>query len=423
MFLLTLGAFAAPFVDVSDPSLRPADPPAGVELPEVDSPDSFVVGGAPSAPGTWQSTVSVMYGSMPGCTGTLVAPNVVITAAHCVTPEAPTAVRTGSVNAVQGGQLIPVANATFHPSYDGYAGVDLAVLQLQTPSNSPITTIATDCVEAEAVYDGAPAAIVGFGSTNPQGTQYPDVLYEAMSSIRDADCSQDVLNGMQTTCEPALRPAGELAAGGNGIDSCYGDSGGPLYVQGDDAIWYLAGVTSRGFAAQNCGSGGVYVRPDTHLAWIEGIVGPLPRPGCGQPPTDQIDDGPPAPVPDPKPDNPQETGLLTITSTWMPVRKNRLGGLELTADGADGELVWTLEVDGQIGTAAIDGSMLFYTPPLHWAGEDLVVVSVTDATGHRAEAEIAVYVGAAGGCDQGGGAPAGFALVGLLALLGRARRD
>ncbi|MEZ4316447.1 MAG: serine protease [Myxococcota bacterium] len=414
----------APATDALDVDLLADSPDA--DVPDLghrpDDASTQVVGGAPSAPGSWPSTVAVLFGGQPGCTGTLVAPNVVITAAHCVTPEAPNAVRTGSVDARQGGQVLQIANATFHPTYDGYEGVDIAVLQLASPSNAPTTTIATDCVGSQSLYDGGPAMIVGFGSTNPAGTQYPDVLYEASSSIRDADCSQDVLSGYQTTCESSLRPTGELVAGGNGVDSCYGDSGGPLYVPGTDGAWYLAGVTSRGFAAQDCGSGGVYVRPDTYIGWVESIVGPLPRPVCGGPDV-QTDTPEPPPVEEPDDtQKPDVTGDLTISSDLMVLRKNRLGALELTAEGAVGALEWEIVTGPATGHAHIDQGVLYFSPELRFTGDDVVVVSVRDELGNEAQQDVAIAV-MGSGCDQSGGAPFGLSLLAMLGVLARRGRS
>ena len=58
-------------------------------------------------------------------------------------------------------------------------------------------------------------------------------------------------------------------------DSCTGDSGGPFYVEDKAKRWHLAGATSRATdsAQNNCGDGGIYVRIDRYLDWIESIPG------------------------------------------------------------------------------------------------------------------------------------------------------
>jgi uncharacterized protein (TIGR03382 family) len=64
-------------------------------------------------------------------------------------------------------------------------------------------------------------------------------------------------------------------AGGTGTaDSCFGDSGGPVYLDTDRGP-VLIGAVSRGVdnAATPCGGGGIYVRTDKIVTWIEDIVG------------------------------------------------------------------------------------------------------------------------------------------------------
>jgi len=71
-----------------------------------------------------------------------------------------------------------------------------------------------------------------------------------------------------------VSPGGELAAGGMGIDSCNGDSGGPLYLLTDYGT-FLVGVTSRGYTTSTkpCGDGGIYVRPDKVIDQLETMAG------------------------------------------------------------------------------------------------------------------------------------------------------
>lgn len=66
---------------------------------------------------------------------------------------------------------------------------------------------------------------------------------------------------------------GELGAGGMGIDTCPGDSGGPLYLPTEFGT-FLAGVTSRSYddAQFWCSEGGIYVRPDKIASWIEQVT-------------------------------------------------------------------------------------------------------------------------------------------------------
>jgi hypothetical protein len=79
-------------------------------------------------------------------------------------------------------------------------------------------------------------------------------------------------------CHPHAQPAGELGAGGRGVDTCPRDSGGPLYLMASYGP-VLAGVTSRSYedAKLTCSDGGVYGRPDKIVDWIETTAGPVAR--------------------------------------------------------------------------------------------------------------------------------------------------
>jgi hypothetical protein len=97
---------------------------------------------------------------------------------------------------------------------------------------------------------------------------YVNELQEAMSTITDFDCSSS------SGCNAAAMPDGELGAGGMGIDTCPGDSGGPMYLTTSYGN-FLAGATSRGYsnAQFDCSEGGIYERPDKIVDWIEQAAG------------------------------------------------------------------------------------------------------------------------------------------------------
>jgi secreted trypsin-like serine protease len=68
-----------------------------------------------------------------------------------------------------------------------------------------------------------------------------------------------------------------MVAGHRGLllDSCRGDSGGPLYIRNTDGEYFLIGATSRGIrdSFTTCGDGGIYVRVDLCLDWIRNVTG------------------------------------------------------------------------------------------------------------------------------------------------------
>jgi len=226
-----------------------------------------VIGGQPAPTGRWPDAVALFSGTQHTCTGTLIAPDLILSAEHCF----------GITHAVLGsvdyttGESIEIVERFNHP--DASATFDVALFRLATASDLPPRELLVDCL-SDFYVDGAIATVAGFGYRDPNGPGQ-SLLIEVDLPLEDADCSE-----LDRGCRPAVSPGGELVAGGGGVDSCIGDSGGPLYLDTGAGV-YLAGVVSRGSfpADQLCGDGGIYVRTDAIAPWIEQVSGTLlPRP-------------------------------------------------------------------------------------------------------------------------------------------------
>jgi hypothetical protein len=323
---------------------------AGPDLPDVPAPLG-VVGGSPVADGSWPDAAAVYWGDNVSCSGVLVAPNVVLTAGHCEGNL--TWVTLGTSDYEVGGETLPVAEVYTHPNYLGT--YDVTVLILGEDATVPPRAVAMDCVVEDALRVGAPVAVVGFGATDLWAGQWGTVLQEAFTEITDPACED-----LDADCNAAISPGGELIAGGDGVDSCSGDSGGPLYLltpSGD----YLVGLTSRGVipSPTPCGGGGIYVRVDAVVDWIEEMSGEtLARPVCegiNRPPSASA-----APIA-------LGRGLAGVSSVDV-------------VDPNPGDVhLFAIEEPPERGTASIGASgEVIYVAELGWSGEDRFVVRVED---------------------------------------------
>lgn len=200
------------------------------------------------------------------CSGTLIAPNVVVSAGHCATAAdlgQPTRVflRGYDVARLDTGETLEVKRVVTHPR------ADLLLLVLAQPSTAPPRRIAHgDAVAATE------ATLVGFGAVDVNGRRGYGVKRRVDGvPIASLQCEADE-SRIRYGCFPW-----EMVAGHRGLsrDTCHGDSGGPLYIQGPTGEYRLLGVTSRGVRGgrRPCGDGGIYVRVDQFIAWIEDKTG------------------------------------------------------------------------------------------------------------------------------------------------------
>jgi endonuclease G len=235
-------------------------------------PDRPVIGGSNAPAGKWPDAAAILY-TLNGtegqeCSGTLVAPTVVLTAGHCDPAVSPdigqlthVLVGTNSLAHPEDGETLPVASVKSYPN--SQSSVDISVIVLAHPSTVKPRPIATGWARLD-IQNGAAVEFVGYGAIDRNALMYINELQQAQSTITDFDCTTS------SGCNSAAKPDGELGAGGNGIDTCPGDSGGPAYLLVDYGI-YLAGVTSRSYdnATVACSQGGIYERPDKVVDWIE----------------------------------------------------------------------------------------------------------------------------------------------------------
>lgn len=197
------------------------------------------------------------------CTGTLIAPQWVITAKHCKNVKRVLFGR--SVFNLTDAEVIPVIAFYVHPE------LDLRLLKLANNA-SPAPRRLMPVVQTGNVTQPAIATVVGFGTTDSAGLFGYGVKRKTDVPIVSMNCASE-----SDKRDYGCKQTHEMVAGIRGLqkDTCKGDSGGPLYVKLGNDDYVLLGVTSRATsnAQTMCGDGGVYVRIDLCRTWIKEITG------------------------------------------------------------------------------------------------------------------------------------------------------
>ncbi|KAK1942587.1 Transmembrane protease serine 9 [Phytophthora citrophthora] len=174
------------------------------------------------------------------CGGTLIVPQFVVTAAHCVESDKMT-----SISAMMGSEVRAVKSYTIHPNYNTVTlENDVAVLKLSEAVDIEGVRLAKADGSDNKV--GATAVALGWGVTE-DGEPSMSLEKVSLKIISNTKCSPPY-EGISVITKGMM-----CAWGGEGKDTCQGDSGGPLFSNNA-----LVGIVSFGIG---CGEvPGVYTR-------------------------------------------------------------------------------------------------------------------------------------------------------------------
>jgi secreted trypsin-like serine protease len=227
------------------------------------APASAIVGGSNASPGEYPSVARITFGASFLCTGTLIAPDTVLTAGHCGSitgaavaspagwPAALIDVRIGGTTSGQG-ERVPVSQVIVEPNYLLNSGYDITLLKLSANSTKTPTQV-SGAGETGLWSAGTSEWIVGWGTTS-EGGNTPSTLQEAQVPITtDAYC-----DGAYSDFDPVSMVCAGFPQGG--VDTCQGDSGGPMFGTTTGEVLRVVGATSFGEGCARPNKPGVYAR-------------------------------------------------------------------------------------------------------------------------------------------------------------------
>jgi secreted trypsin-like serine protease len=208
------------------------------------------------------------------CGGTVVAPRLVLTAAHCaltgtgrVASASNFLVLTGRADLrdATADRVSSVSSVLVFPEFDPARVLnDAALLVLAAPVDVPPLPLAT-ASDVGLLAGGTPIAIAGWGLTRVDPPNLPAVFRQARSEVKAPSFCRRLLRPIIPTYSTASQVCVRSGAG-----LCNGDSGGPAVATRADGSAVQIGIVSLK-SAVNCDPRGpqVLARVDRVSSWVE----------------------------------------------------------------------------------------------------------------------------------------------------------
>ncbi len=241
-----------------------------------------IFGGSTAASEEWPWAAFILALDRQGegfsCTGTVVAPTLVLTAGHCVediltgerTPASRYAVVTGSRDVRDSSlrQVSKVLRAMPYPGFNRFKlHGDAGLLELATPTSAPPLALAT-AADLPLLEAGMPTWIAGWG-LNDHGAKpkQSPVLRRAATYVQRRTYCRNHGRAYYPFFNASLQLCTTTPPGFS-IGTCHGDSGGPALGYRSDGTPVQIGITSLGPADCDTTLPDVFTRVDLVSTWV-----------------------------------------------------------------------------------------------------------------------------------------------------------
>uniref|UniRef100_A0A1Q3FRB4 Phenoloxidase-activating factor 2 n=1 Tax=Culex tarsalis TaxID=7177 RepID=A0A1Q3FRB4_CULTA len=214
------------------------------------------------------------------CGGSLIKPNVVVTAGHCVfnKQNAGLVVRAGEWDSKTTDELLAfqeqrVTRVIMHDQYNTkFLFNDIALLVLEKPFQ-PDEHIQLLCLAPQGKsFDNEESCIAtGWGKERFDSSSYQNILKKVELPVMPHGDCQEAFRKTRLGPTFQLHRSMLCAGGEEGVDTCTGDGGSPLACPSveNGNRYQLAGIVAWGIGCGQAGVPGAYARASLYTTWIE----------------------------------------------------------------------------------------------------------------------------------------------------------